>query len=75
MFKCGGLPLAIKAIGRLLRTKTDREDWDDLLNSEIWDLENANEIVPTLRLSYHDMMMRTIETHRCYWNRNCSRAN
>ncbi|KAJ0673126.1 putative virus X resistance protein-like, coiled-coil [Helianthus annuus] len=53
--KCGCLPLAIKAIGRLLRTKTDGEEWDDVLNSEIWDLETANEIVPALRLSYHDL--------------------
>ncbi|KAJ0860626.1 putative P-loop containing nucleoside triphosphate hydrolase, leucine-rich repeat domain superfamily [Helianthus annuus] len=29
--KCGHLPLAIKAIGRLLRRKTNREDWDDEL--------------------------------------------
>ncbi|KAD6453176.1 hypothetical protein E3N88_07881 [Mikania micrantha] len=54
--KCGGLPLALKAIGRLLRTKkTDEEDWDDVLKSEIWDLENSSEIVPALRLSYHDL--------------------
>ncbi|KAK1441543.1 hypothetical protein QVD17_07528 [Tagetes erecta] len=52
--KCGGLPLALKAIGRLLRTKRE-EDWDDVLNSEIWDLENGLEIVPALRLSYHDL--------------------
>ncbi|KAJ0716565.1 putative P-loop containing nucleoside triphosphate hydrolase, leucine-rich repeat domain superfamily [Helianthus annuus] len=53
--KCGGLPLALKAIGRLLRTKTEGEEWDDVLNSEIWNLENADEIVPALRLSYHDL--------------------
>ncbi|KAJ0673160.1 putative P-loop containing nucleoside triphosphate hydrolase, leucine-rich repeat domain superfamily [Helianthus annuus] len=53
--KCGGLPLALKAIGRLLRTKTEGEEWDDVLKSEIWDLENADAIVPALRLSYHDL--------------------
>ncbi|KAJ0668815.1 putative P-loop containing nucleoside triphosphate hydrolase [Helianthus annuus] len=53
--KCGGLPLALKAIGRLLRAKMDGEDWDAILKSEICDLENANEIVPALRLSYHDL--------------------
>ncbi|KAM0069968.1 putative P-loop containing nucleoside triphosphate hydrolase [Helianthus debilis subsp. tardiflorus] len=53
--KCGGLPLALKAIGRLLRTKTEGEEWDDLLNDEIWNLENADEIVPALRLRYHDL--------------------
>ncbi|KAJ0860778.1 putative virus X resistance protein-like, coiled-coil [Helianthus annuus] len=65
--KCGCLPLALKAIGRLLRTKTDREDWDDVLNSEIWDVEignatesgkdveNSDKIVPALRISYHEL--------------------
>ncbi|XP_022002879.1 putative disease resistance protein RGA4 [Helianthus annuus] len=53
--KCGGLPLALKAIGRLMRTKTQEEEWNDVLNSEIWDLESADEIVPALRLSYHDL--------------------
>ncbi|KAL8238460.1 hypothetical protein R6Q59_015027 [Mikania micrantha] len=54
--KCGGLPLSLKAIGRLLRTKKkDEEDWDEVLNSEIWDLENSDEIFPALRLSYNDL--------------------
>nr|XP_043627400.1 putative disease resistance RPP13-like protein 1 [Erigeron canadensis] len=53
--KCGGLPLALKAMGRLLRTKTNEEEWNDVLNSEIWDLESVDEIVPALRLSYHDL--------------------
>ncbi|KAK9050652.1 hypothetical protein SSX86_030378 [Deinandra increscens subsp. villosa] len=53
--KCGGLPLALKVTARLLRTKIDGEDWDGVLNSEIWDLENGDEIVPALKLSYHDL--------------------
>ncbi|KAF5775903.1 putative virus X resistance protein-like, coiled-coil [Helianthus annuus] len=65
--KCGCLSLALKAIGRLLRTKTDREDWDEVLNSEIWDVEignatengkdveNSDKIVPALRISYHEL--------------------
>ncbi|KAD6453178.1 hypothetical protein E3N88_07883 [Mikania micrantha] len=53
--KCDGLPLALKAIGRLLRTKTDEEDWDEVLNSEIWDSEKCGDIVSALRLSYHDL--------------------
>ncbi|KAJ0860854.1 putative P-loop containing nucleoside triphosphate hydrolase, leucine-rich repeat domain superfamily [Helianthus annuus] len=60
--KCGGLPLALKAIGRLLRTKSDEEKWDDVLNSKIWDLKNVGDlcadwktIIPALRLSYHDL--------------------
>ncbi|KAJ0673201.1 putative virus X resistance protein-like, coiled-coil [Helianthus annuus] len=53
--KCAGLPLALKAIGRLLETRTNVEDWEDVLNSEIWNLENSDKIVPALRLSYHDL--------------------
>ncbi|XP_052625503.1 putative disease resistance protein At3g14460 isoform X2 [Lactuca sativa] len=53
--KCDGLPLALIALGRLLRTKTDEEEWKELLNSEIWRLGNRDEIIPALRLSYHDL--------------------
>ncbi|XP_023770221.1 putative disease resistance protein At3g14460 [Lactuca sativa] len=53
--KCNGLPLALKALGRLLRTKIDEEDWKEVLNSEIWSLEKGDGIVPALKLSYHDL--------------------
>ncbi|CAH1412464.1 unnamed protein product [Lactuca virosa] len=53
--KCDGLPLALRTLGRLLRTKTDEEEWKELLNSEIWTLGKRDEIVPALRLSYHDL--------------------
>nr|XP_043610467.1 putative disease resistance RPP13-like protein 1 [Erigeron canadensis] len=51
--KCGGLPLALRTLGRVLRTKTKNEEWEELLNSEIWNLQN--EILPALRLSYYDL--------------------
>ncbi|KAI3700492.1 hypothetical protein L2E82_45122 [Cichorium intybus] len=53
--KCDGLPLALIALGRLLRTKTDEEEWKDVLNSEIWGSGKGDEIVPALRLSYNDL--------------------
>nr|KAJ0216958.1 hypothetical protein LSAT_V11C300148990 [Lactuca sativa] len=53
--KCGGLPLALRILGRLLRTKTDEEEWKSLLDSEIWSLGNEDKIVPVLRLSYNDL--------------------
>uniref|UniRef100_A0A251VKJ0 Putative NB-ARC n=1 Tax=Helianthus annuus TaxID=4232 RepID=A0A251VKJ0_HELAN len=53
--KCGGLPLALKAIGRRLRTTTNAEDWDDVLKSEIWDIEISEEIFSSLKRSYHDL--------------------
>ncbi|KAM0069545.1 putative P-loop containing nucleoside triphosphate hydrolase, leucine-rich repeat domain superfamily [Helianthus debilis subsp. tardiflorus] len=54
--KCNGLPLAVIAIGRLLRTKRSEEDsWKEVLDSEIWKLPVESEIVPALKLSYHDL--------------------
>ncbi|KAJ0478597.1 putative P-loop containing nucleoside triphosphate hydrolase, leucine-rich repeat domain superfamily [Helianthus annuus] len=53
--KCDGLPLALSVLGRLLRTKTEEEEWKELLNSEIWRLRKGDEIVPALRLSYNDL--------------------
>ncbi|GJY15881.1 NB-ARC domains-containing protein [Tanacetum coccineum] len=53
--KCNDLPLDLKALGSLLRTKTDAEDWKQLLNNETWMLEDRGGIVPALRLSYHDL--------------------
>ncbi|KAJ9556491.1 hypothetical protein OSB04_011105 [Centaurea solstitialis] len=53
--KCDGLPLALKVLGRLLRTKTNEEEWKELLNNEIWRLEKGDGIVPALRLSYNDL--------------------
>ncbi|XP_059441946.1 putative disease resistance RPP13-like protein 1 [Corylus avellana] len=53
MKKCGGLPLAIKAIGALLRSKLDVDEWDKILKSELWDLPiDEMGILPALRLSY-----------------------
>ncbi|XP_077237330.1 putative disease resistance protein RGA3 [Tasmannia lanceolata] len=54
--KCKGLPLAAKTLGGLLYSNTDANEWDNILKSEIWDLpEDKNDILPTLRLSYHHL--------------------
>jgi hypothetical protein len=52
--KCGGLPLAVKTIGALLRSKPDVHEWDKILTSELWDLsiDEIGNILPALRLSY-----------------------
>ncbi|TYH74897.1 hypothetical protein ES332_D05G435600v1 [Gossypium tomentosum] len=52
--RCNGLPLAVKAIGSLLRTVTDHREWEKVYESEIWDVpEDPCGLIPALRLSYH----------------------
>ncbi|XP_068503587.1 putative disease resistance protein RGA3 [Phaseolus vulgaris] len=54
--KCVGLPLALKTIGCLLRTKSSISDLKNILVSDIWDLlKEDNEIIPALYLSYHHL--------------------
>ncbi|KAJ3683446.1 hypothetical protein LUZ60_013673 [Juncus effusus] len=54
--KCGGLPLAVRALGNALRLVTDEEKWEDVLDSELWEIrEGEEEILPALKLSYDQM--------------------
>jgi len=51
--KCGGVPLAIKALGNLMRLKKHEDEWLCVKESEIWDLrQEGSTILPALRLSY-----------------------
>ncbi|KAH0713856.1 hypothetical protein KY289_009815 [Solanum tuberosum] len=52
--KCKGLPLAIKTLAGMLRSKSTTEEWKRILRSEIWELPD-NGIVPALMLSYNDL--------------------
>ncbi|GAU12627.1 hypothetical protein TSUD_121180 [Trifolium subterraneum] len=49
--KCGGLPIAAKTLGGLLRSKVDTNEWSSILHSNVWNLPNNN-ILPALHLSY-----------------------
>ncbi|XP_076919687.1 putative disease resistance RPP13-like protein 1 [Bidens hawaiensis] len=71
--KCDGLPLALRVLGRLLRTKTEEEEWKELLNSEIWNLGKGDEIVPALRLSYHDLSscMKQLFAYCSLFSKDC----
>ncbi|XP_044497262.1 putative disease resistance protein RGA3 [Mangifera indica] len=54
--KCKGLPLAAKTIGSLLRFKRTRDEWQRILDSEIWKLEEiVKGLLSPLMLSYNDL--------------------
>ncbi|KAF7850181.1 hypothetical protein BT93_L5760 [Corymbia citriodora subsp. variegata] len=52
--RCKGLPLAAKMLGGALRNKSNLDEWQDALNSIIWDLPKGgyDDILPVLKLSY-----------------------
>ncbi|XP_031263635.1 putative disease resistance protein RGA3 [Pistacia vera] len=54
--KCKGLPLAIKTLGSLLRYKAYSGEWQNVLDSEMWEIEEVEQgIFPPLLLSYYDL--------------------
>ncbi|GKV49089.1 hypothetical protein SLEP1_g55858, partial [Rubroshorea leprosula] len=54
--KCKGLPLVAKILGALLRFKSSRTEWEDILHSEIWKLEFAHlGLFPSLLFGYNDL--------------------
>ncbi|KAH7565425.1 hypothetical protein JRO89_XS09G0205100 [Xanthoceras sorbifolium] len=62
--KCKGLPLAVKTLGGVLRSKTKIEEWQSVLDSEMWELEDAEKgIFSPLFLSYFDL---SSELKRCF---------
>ncbi|CAL4987627.1 unnamed protein product [Urochloa decumbens] len=59
MQKCGGLPLAVKSIGCLLRSKMDMQTWTEISKSEFWEHSDDNEaIFSALRLSFYRLPAR-----------------
>ncbi|KAL4614023.1 hypothetical protein ACB092_07G025400 [Castanea dentata] len=55
--KCGGVPLAIKALGSLMSLKSRKSDWESVEKSQIWDLPiGDNSILLALKLSYHHLL-------------------
>uniref|UniRef100_A0A2N9GG21 NB-ARC domain-containing protein n=1 Tax=Fagus sylvatica TaxID=28930 RepID=A0A2N9GG21_FAGSY len=58
--KCKGLPLAAKTLGSLLRFMQSREQWNNVLDSNLWELEDVENVVEKdlfapLLLSYNDL--------------------
>ncbi|CDP13826.1 unnamed protein product [Coffea canephora] len=51
--KCRGLPLAVKTVAGILRSKTTPEEWEEILLSEEWtQMDIPDGPMPALRLSY-----------------------
>ncbi|XP_028101635.1 putative disease resistance protein RGA4 [Camellia sinensis] len=61
--KCGGVPLAAKALGGLMRFKSEEKEWLHVKESEIWTLTQENSILPALRLSYFYL---PLESRQCF---------
>ncbi|XP_044495533.1 putative disease resistance protein RGA3 [Mangifera indica] len=54
--KCKGLPLAVKTLASLLHDKETYDEWEKILQSEIWELkEIEQEVFRPLLLSYYDL--------------------
>ena len=54
--KCKGLPLAAKTLGSLMRFKKSREEWRNVLNNNLWELEDVGRgLFAPLLLSYYDL--------------------
>ncbi|XP_062016940.1 putative disease resistance protein RGA4 [Rosa rugosa] len=54
--KCKGLPLVVKTLGSQVRYKKTTQEWRDVLNSKIWELEKVEEqVFRPLFLSYYDL--------------------
>ncbi|GJN06206.1 hypothetical protein PR202_ga23910 [Eleusine coracana subsp. coracana] len=50
--KCGGVPLAAKALGSMLRFNKSEQSWMAVKDSEVWQMEKEETILPSLKLSY-----------------------
>ncbi|XP_055820927.1 putative disease resistance protein RGA3 isoform X2 [Solanum dulcamara] len=62
--KCGGVPLAAKTLGGLLRFKREESEWKHVRDSEIWNLpQDENSVLPSLKLSYHHL---PLDLRQCF---------
>ncbi|KAH9689066.1 hypothetical protein KPL70_015333 [Citrus sinensis] len=54
--KCKGLPLAAKTIASLLQSRNTEKEWQNILESEIWELEGVERgLLTPLLLSYNEL--------------------
>ncbi|KAH7665908.1 P-loop containing nucleoside triphosphate hydrolase protein [Dioscorea alata] len=61
MKKCGGLPLALKVVGKAMSNKKTVQNWEVVLNSDTEVVQGAQEsLLPILKFSY-DNLSRNIQ--------------
>ncbi|KAI5670090.1 hypothetical protein M9H77_10454 [Catharanthus roseus] len=54
--RCGGMPLAVKAIGGLMYSKKEEHEWLRIEKSKIWgSLDGLDGVLPVIRLSYSQL--------------------
>ncbi|XP_048329118.2 disease resistance protein RGA2-like [Ziziphus jujuba] len=54
--KCGGIPLAIRTIGGMLRLKNPETEWSSFMEKELSKIpQGEDDIIPTLKLSYYHL--------------------
>ncbi|KAK9219051.1 hypothetical protein WN943_007690 [Citrus x changshan-huyou] len=59
--KCKGLPLAAKTIASLLQSRNTEKEWQNILESEIWELEEVERgLLAPLLLSYNELPSKVI---------------
>ncbi|KAI5437155.1 hypothetical protein KIW84_023324, partial [Lathyrus oleraceus] len=56
--KCGGVPLAAMALGSLLRFKRKEIEWLNVKESQLWNLQGEDHVMPALRLSYLNLPVK-----------------
>ena len=56
--KCHGLPLAAKLVGGYMCNKRRKEQWEKLLESRLWNLEDVEKgLLGPLLLSYYELSL------------------
>ncbi|KAJ9559295.1 hypothetical protein OSB04_013909 [Centaurea solstitialis] len=53
--KCKGLPLAVKSLGGLMRSKRNAMEWRSVKDNNVWQLQEHG-ILPALKLSYDNLL-------------------
>ncbi|KAK9138093.1 hypothetical protein Sjap_008687 [Stephania japonica] len=55
--KCGGVPLALKVLGRLMQSKATEREWSAILDREIWEADKdvQKHVMEMLKLSFNNL--------------------